>query len=728
MNHHNKFIWLILIAAVLGVVIYVVWRNIPTRYMQAQGGKVRFYQDSMHPWVKANQPGKCTICAMDLTPIYEGENGFGVGDNLVILSSNSITVLNVQTEEVKRRPLNRTLRVAGTLEANETRKTIVSAPSPGRIDTLDVAYAGVEVKEGQPLITLFSPELVQKRGYFLTDMSSRLNSTNVLFQISPNDPLSGILFTPLSGTVIERPVFIGQYVTEGEKLLTIADASVLWFRFDVYERQLSWVTTGQSIEVTVQAVPGRKFPAVISFIEPMLDDVTRAVKVRADVNNPVVSANGDAQRLLKFGMYAEGRVRTEIPDALAVPRTAILFPGGSAYAYVDKGNGAYERRRVTLGRQGDELWEVLRGLEEGDRVVTAGNVLIDAQAQFNQGNNSDVVITDETTSEVLAPAGRPPAAQKQVPTPMAVDSAKNIPETAGTQISHKKILSHVEMDKARMALRDKMWIKRNATIAGTREEQSAGTPPAAANRRPTDKVMVAEAGGATNNSVPNEKQTPAITVLPAATPGREINVTLTDPPSQVPETVVAQISGNAVQDYRNSDKARMAISAEMRKTRNAAAAGIHGKNTVDLTPLTASQRQALQSLVTEADGIGRALAADDVGQFNERFTRLSAVLPPLQKELAGPHRWEGLIQRLIASSQVQPAKDLTEARKQFLPFSAAMVDLAGRLRKEDPSFAELKIYHCPMAPPPGVWIQIHGPLRNPFYGSKMLKCGEEVKP
>lgn len=667
MNKHNKYIWLVSIALILGVVGYMVWRNVPARNSQTHCAKVRFYQDSMHPWVKSGQPGKCTICGMDLTPICEGAKELDGGDNIVALGSNSITVLNVQTEEVKRRPLNRTLRVAGTLEANETGKIIVAAPAPARIETLNVAYTGVEVEKGQTLIALFSPELIQKRGYFRAGASNSLSP-------SPGDLYSGSLVAPLSGTVVERPVSVGQYVEEGEKLLTIADASVLWFRFDVYESQLTWIAPGQSVDVTVAAVPGRKFPAVISFVEPTLDDAARTVKVRADIENPVVTVNNNAHRLLKFGMYAEGIVRTEIPDALAVPRTAILFPGGSAYAYVDKGGGAYERRRVTLGRQGDELWEVLRGLEEGDRVVIAGNVLMDAQAQFNRGNKSDDANAIEPTAEVL-----PQSTLKQDQAPMTADVAASIRRSPVTQSVSNKMLSYFEMKRARMAFKDQMWNKRNALIAEARGEKSAGTP-------------------------------------------------ASDPPGQTPESMTAKTSGNAVQDYREGDKARRTISAEMREVRNAAIAGAHGATTADAVPVATGRRQALQSLVAEADGVSRALAADDFVRFNESLARLAAILPQAQKELTASNGWEDLIRRLALACKVPPAKDLAEARKQFLPFSITMVELAGRLRKEDPAFAGLKIYRCPMAPPPGVWIQAQGPLLNPYYGSEMLKCGEEVKP
>ena len=129
----NQPLLLLCALIALGVGGYALWHHPAARSRPPRTRKILCYQDSMHPWIKSDGPGKCTICAMDLTPVHEGEKGFDLDDNLVVLNSNSITVLNVQTEEVKRQPLAHTLRVAGTLEANETRKTIVSAPTAGRI-------------------------------------------------------------------------------------------------------------------------------------------------------------------------------------------------------------------------------------------------------------------------------------------------------------------------------------------------------------------------------------------------------------------------------------------------------------------------------------------------------------------------------------------------------------------------------------------------------------------
>ena len=262
------------------------WRPAPTGAGATAAHRVRFYQDSMHPWVKSDRPGKCTVCGMDLTPIYEGQEGIALGGNFLAMSSNSVTVLNLQTEEVKRQPLARTLQVAGTLEANETKKRVIAAPAAGRIDELGVDYPGVEVREGQSLVTFYSPALTQDKLRFLVrtrHSTQQRDPSGNLSKEMDADPYYSDLLAPQAGTVLERKVTKGQYVAEGEKLFTIADASVLWFRFDIYENQLAWVRRGQKIQVTVPALPGKTYTAVISFIEPMLNEATRTVKVRADV-------------------------------------------------------------------------------------------------------------------------------------------------------------------------------------------------------------------------------------------------------------------------------------------------------------------------------------------------------------------------------------------------------------------------------------------------------------
>lgn len=859
MKTNRKSLLFFLSIAVPGLICLAVWHNLSARASQSDGRKARCYQDSMHPWIKSDQPGKCTICAMDLTPIYEGEKGFGVGNNIVALSSNSITVLNVQTEEVKCQPLIRALRVAGTLEANETRKTIISAPAPCRILSTLVKYAGVEVEEGQSLLTLFSPELVQKRGYFRTSaVSQGIKVADASQATQGFDFYSGSLVAPQAGVVVERNAYSGQYVPEGEKLFTIVDPSVLWFRFDVYERQLPWLEEGQAIEVTVEAVPGKKFPAAISFIEPTLGDATRTVKARADIKNPIVSNNGLKQRLLRFGMYAEGRARIEIPDVLTIPRTAILFPGGAAYAYVDKGDGAYEKRRVDLGRQGDDLWEVLDGVEEGDRVVTSGNVLIDAQAQFNQGTQPELAADTEDgiPAEVEAGLSHPQSAdhpagasimgkeEKSAPDkpltqaqwqamtdflsvasgisqalaadsldqlkkhtdklPDAVsalarefdgkhpwsDTVKRVVATAQwpaqTDLAaarkaflpfsastvelvqllrgHEKSFRSLKVYHCPMAPKPGLWFQVKGPLRNpfygsemlTCGDEVKST--AAAKRAPPGKDAAPEAPAAPTGSVKASKDAEAAIVSgedsgkarmalarsqemrktrqatitgvsgQKISPGLEEVPAMVSPTAAVKESKDAQAAIKGVQAYRDSDKSRMALSKEMRAAQKDAIAKGNVRDAEKGPSLTTDQRQTLEAFIAGADDVRRALAEDNLDQFNKHAARLSTTQALLQKEIVPPHPWGGMIQSLPDLAEMGAAEDLTEARDLFLMFSAVMAELAQKLRKADPAFAGLRIYECSVDSEPALWMQIKGPLANPFYGAKMPACGQEIVP
>jgi Cu(I)/Ag(I) efflux system membrane fusion protein len=676
----NQKPWvLLLIAPFLGVITYALWHSSPARAADAVARKVLFYQDSMHPWVKSDRPGKCTICGMDLTPISEGQTSFGL-TNVVVLSSNGVTVLNVQTEAVQRRSLVRSLRVAGTLEANEGRKAVLSAPARGRIEGMAIEYAGVEVEKGQPLICFFSPDLLALwRSQFVAN--------------SPNQGTNGAVTTgrytadliaPLSGVVLERNVYSGQYVAEGDRLLTIADASVLWFRFDVYERQLPWFEVGQTIAVETPGVPGKLFAAEITFVEPTVNEATRTIKVRAEVRNPLVEINGHKRRLLKYGMYAEGRVRAEVPEAVAVPRAAILFPGAEAYAYVERGDGAYERRRVKLGRQGDELWEVLQGLAEGERVVTSGNVLMDAQAQFNQP----------------ARAGEPAAEEMASPPPAVAEGVM------GGPMNHS-------MASVSVAAEAPVAAEKGPKPPEQMPDPLPGAPANAA--MPDDPRQLALARRAEAiNAVVSQGELEQVLRLPIIARRRGLGVG---------DGTAAGGSQHMAPAAGMTEKGGLPLAGT---TGSAGATGVQ-VNCADSALVSPTQCQQIEALVREADAISAALAADDLTQFNTHAAELPGALVPVRKELAVAHHWEKLMEPLEELGNAEPAKDLAQARARFLPFSTAVVAWVRLLRKEAPGLTALKIYHCPMAPKPGLWMQVGGPLANPFYGKKMLKCGEEVE-
>jgi Cu(I)/Ag(I) efflux system membrane fusion protein len=382
------------------------------------GRTVLYYQSPMHPWIKSDKPGNCTICGMKLIPVYEGEKGIVASADVVTLGTNTVTVIHVQTSEVKRRPLVRALRVAGRIDDNDAAHRVVAAYIDGRIDELAIGFVGAEVVEGQPLATFYSPPLLTAEREYLalaSDLKARtpggtlaVEQQSLLASAAQRLKRLGLadaqirkladksetdlhteILAPVSGTVVARFAYAGQYVKEGEKLFEIGDFSTMWFLFDAYERDLDWLRPGQNVEITVPSVPGRTFTAPIRFIDPNFNEATRTTRVRVELPNPLIDEGGAKRRLFSHRIYADAVVRAETPEALVVPRAAVLSSGTEQLVYVDLGGGSYQRRTVKLGRAGDDMWEVLDGLKQGERVVSAGNLLIDAQSQLNQGGDQD---------------------------------------------------------------------------------------------------------------------------------------------------------------------------------------------------------------------------------------------------------------------------------------------------------------------------------------------------
>ena len=370
--------------------------HVPATHEGGEGRRILFYQSPMHPWVKSDKPGQCTVCGMDLVPIYEGGRNFDhAASGIVMLPAGSPNVIGVQTAEVKKQRLVRTLRVAGMIGEDESRHGIISAPMEGRIDGLAMSCEGDKVTRRQPLATMFSRTLLiaandyklalEQGGAALEQAKRRLEQYGLVWeQINaiptrqPDDLYFGIL-APLSGTIVKSYVSEGQYVKEGEKLFEIADFTKMWFVFPAFEQDLPFIQVGQVVSLQAPSLPGQVLKARVSFISPNLDEATRSAKVRVVLENP--------ERRIKNNTFAEVVIELEAPEVLTVARTAVLWPGRTPCVYVEKQPGVYEQRSVKLGRKGDEDWEVLDGLKEGERVVTSGNMLIDGQAQLNSNAN-----------------------------------------------------------------------------------------------------------------------------------------------------------------------------------------------------------------------------------------------------------------------------------------------------------------------------------------------------
>ncbi len=361
-------------------------------HVQAASGKAARYQCPMHPWVQSDRPGKCTVCGMDLVAFDQRPGASAAATDIVMLPESAPNVANIRTAEVQRRSLARSLHVAGMIEDDDSKHRILSAFTGGRIEKLFVNYEGADVQAGQPIATFYSNDLLAAiREYkvaYAQGPSPLLTATRVRLQqlgLSPDQIAKAHqrseaevfveILAPVSGTVVKRYVYEGQYVEEGEKLFEIADFSTMWFQFVAYEQDLPLLKIGQKVTVRTPSLPEKTFQAAITFINPNLDAATRSARVRVEIENP--------GRELRHKLYAEGTVEIDAPEVVAVPRTAVVWPGNNPRVYVEQAPGVYQQRAVILGRPGDDFWEILEGVKPGERVVTSGNMLIDGQAQLS---------------------------------------------------------------------------------------------------------------------------------------------------------------------------------------------------------------------------------------------------------------------------------------------------------------------------------------------------------
>ena len=263
---------------------------------------------SMHPQIRRDGPGKCPICGMDLVPVKKSVGGV----RTVSISADVKKLMNVQTVPVQRRYVTAEVRMVGKIDYDETKLAHITAWVSGRLDRLYVDYTGVEVKQGDHMVYIYSEELYTAQEELITAIESNVDPTSSRF-ITPIDlaesareklRLLGIteqqiqeieqrrkptehltIYSPVGGIVIEKLKQEGDRVRTGDRIYTVADLSHLWVQMDAYESDLAWLRYGQTVEFTTEAYPGEVFKGKIAFIDPVLNKETRTVKVRVNVSN-----------------------------------------------------------------------------------------------------------------------------------------------------------------------------------------------------------------------------------------------------------------------------------------------------------------------------------------------------------------------------------------------------------------------------------------------------------
>jgi RND family efflux transporter MFP subunit len=367
--------------------------------------KILYWWDPMlGPSSIADKPGKSAM-GMDRVPVYADEASARSGEPPGVTVDPAIVQnMGVRTAAVKRGPLTIAVRAVGMLQVPEPGMRDVSLKVSGWIDTLQADTEGMHIHAGEPLFTLYSPDVVVAEDELIAaehaaksldagtpvalreQTESLINSAKQklqLWDIAGDDidaiakadhaPRTVIIRSPISGDVIDKSVVAGSAVTAGMKVMRIEDHSHLWLDAEIYANDFAAVAVGQTMEATIEGLPGKTFTGTVSFIYPHVDHMTRTLMVRAMFDNP------DAT--LRPGMYAAVKLMNQpVEDALLVPSDAIIDTGSEQIAFVASGNGHFESRHVAVGRHGDDDVEILSGLAAGESVVTSGQFLLDVES------------------------------------------------------------------------------------------------------------------------------------------------------------------------------------------------------------------------------------------------------------------------------------------------------------------------------------------------------------
>ncbi len=408
----------------------------------APGGRRVIYRSTMNPGEVSDNPGVDSM-GMEMVPV-EVEAGASTGVAVEGYAALNIPLrkqqlIGVRIEEVRRVPFMRAVRAVGRVTADETRLHHVHTKVGGWVEKLYVDATGEKVGKGQPLLTLYSPELLATQEEYLLALRSRraqgekvlpevsrldeglLESARrrlLLFDFTPEQverlestgeaTRSVTLFAPSEGYVLKRLVSHGEKIDPNATLLEIADLSRVWVLASVYEYELPFVKAGQRATMALSFSPGRTYRGRVVYVYPVLDPATRTVQVRLEFENPALD--------LKPEMYAQVALHGDLGERLAVPDTAVLGSGTREIVFVAEGDGYFEPRLVRSGLRSENLVEIVEGLTEGERVVVSGNFFVDSESKLKAALAAAAASAPRT-----GPQTRPAPEERATPGPSGVE-------------------------------------------------------------------------------------------------------------------------------------------------------------------------------------------------------------------------------------------------------------------------------------------------------------------
>lgn len=365
------------------------------------------YTCSMHPFIIRDAPGSCPICGMALTPVKPGAGG--ADEEGIRIDPITLQNMGVRTEKAVMRTLQRTVRTNGLVAVADDRQYAVTTKIEGWVDRLHVNQIGQPVKKGQPLLEIYSPDLVATQQEYLLAAANRrrladspypeivagadrmleASRTRLRFWDIGEEQLRTLertgqvrktlmLTSDHAGIVTEKKVLTGARVMAGEEVLRIADLSTVWINADLYEYEIPWVKVGQPVLVELPLAGGKTIDGRIAYIYPVLESESRTIKARIEVANPGLE--------LKPAMYAQVNITTgSSGEGLVVPANAVLNSGKGQTVFVAQGEGRFIPRRVTTGLRDDEGFvQILSGLSESEAVVVSAQFMLDSESRLRE--------------------------------------------------------------------------------------------------------------------------------------------------------------------------------------------------------------------------------------------------------------------------------------------------------------------------------------------------------
>jgi len=377
---------------------------------------IDYYTCTMHPWVHSKKPGTCPVCGMDLVPVFknkpQADQTSQMGNAGAIPGSSSkpsaqpashdfdVPVerqqqFGVTYAQAKRQRLVRTVRTVGLVAADKGRQWMYVPRTDGYVQKLYITSPGQVVEKGQDLLQVYSPDLatseqeliklIENRDHgaardidqLIQSAKRRLRQWNLTDQQidelekSRTSSEYMTLVSPFKGVVEDVPADQGARFSMGQKLISVADLSLVWVWAEFYQNEIPIIKVGQTVSITFDS--DKSFTGVVAVVNPFVSQTQRTTKVRIDLPNP------DLQ--LRPGMYVNADLSVDLGEGLTVPINAVVPTGSRNIVFLDKGNGKLQPSFVQLGSQVGDAYQVLSGLKEGDRVVASANFLIDAESQ-----------------------------------------------------------------------------------------------------------------------------------------------------------------------------------------------------------------------------------------------------------------------------------------------------------------------------------------------------------